>query len=51
MSIGAGTVADCWKITERGSSFSFLFVGQFLGPLIGKYHGINCYIVLMQPYH
>lgn len=36
MSVGAGTVADCWQITERGSAFSFLFVGQFLGPLIGK---------------
>jgi hypothetical protein len=35
MSVGAGTVADCWKITERGSAFSFLFVGQFLGPLVG----------------
>lgn len=36
MSVGAGTVADCWQITERGSAFSFLFVGQFLGPLVGK---------------
>ena len=36
MSVGAGTVADCWQMTERGSAFSFLFVGQFLGPLIGK---------------
>lgn len=37
MSVGAGTVADCWQLTERGSAFSFLFVGQFLGPLIGKF--------------
>jgi MFS family permease len=36
MSVGAGTVADCWQITERGSAFSYLFVGQFLGPLIGQ---------------
>ncbi|KAI9476379.1 MAG: major facilitator superfamily domain-containing protein [Benjaminiella poitrasii] len=39
MSVGAGTVADCWQITERGSAFSFLFVGQFLGPLIGPIVG------------
>ncbi|KAI8637463.1 major facilitator superfamily domain-containing protein, partial [Parasitella parasitica] len=39
MSVGAGTVADCWQITERGSAFSFLFVGQFLGPLIGPIIG------------
>lgn len=36
MSVGAGTIADVWEISERGSAFSFLFVGQFLGPLIGK---------------
>ncbi|KAI9269748.1 major facilitator superfamily domain-containing protein [Helicostylum pulchrum] len=39
MSVGAGTVSDCWQITERGSAFSFLFVGQFLGPLIGPIIG------------
>ncbi|KAL7315116.1 hypothetical protein PS15m_006610 [Mucor circinelloides] len=39
MSVGAGTVADCWQMTERGSAFSFLFVGQFLGPLIGPIIG------------
>ncbi|KAI7896717.1 major facilitator superfamily domain-containing protein [Mucor mucedo] len=39
MSVGAGTVADCWQITERGSAFSFLFVGQFLGPLVGPIVG------------
>jgi MFS family permease len=36
MSVGAGTVADCWKIAERGSAFSFLFIGLFLGPLMGQ---------------
>lgn len=42
MSVGAGTVADCWQITERGSAFSYLFLGQFLGPLIGnKLHEIK----------
>ncbi|KAI9261098.1 major facilitator superfamily domain-containing protein [Sporodiniella umbellata] len=35
VSVGAGVVADCWEITQRGSAFSFLFIGQFLGPLIG----------------
>ncbi|KAI8975401.1 major facilitator superfamily domain-containing protein [Mycotypha africana] len=39
MSVGAGTVADCWQITERGSAFSYLFVGQFIGPLIGPIVG------------
>ncbi|GAN10654.1 MFS general substrate transporter [Mucor ambiguus] len=39
MSVGAGTVADCWQMTERGSAFSFLFVGQFLGPLLGPIIG------------
>ncbi|KAL0087552.1 major facilitator superfamily domain-containing protein [Phycomyces blakesleeanus] len=39
MSVGAGTVADCWEITERGSAFSVLFVGQFLGPLVGPIIG------------
>ncbi|KAF7731399.1 hypothetical protein EC973_000207 [Apophysomyces ossiformis] len=37
MSVGAGTVADCWEITERGNAFSILFVGQFLGPLVETY--------------
>ena len=35
ISVGAGTVSDCWSITERGVAFSVLFVGQFFGPLIG----------------
>ncbi|CAO3685069.1 unnamed protein product [Rhizopus stolonifer] len=35
VSVGAGTVADCWEMANRGSAFSFLFVGQFLGPLVG----------------
>ncbi|KAI7865509.1 major facilitator superfamily domain-containing protein, partial [Spinellus fusiger] len=39
MSVGAGTVTDCWEITERGSAFSILFVGQFLGPLVGPIIG------------
>ncbi|KAI7903259.1 major facilitator superfamily domain-containing protein [Cokeromyces recurvatus] len=39
MSVGAGTVSDCWQITERGSAFSVLFVGQFLGPLVGPIIG------------
>ncbi|KAI7872314.1 major facilitator superfamily domain-containing protein [Spinellus fusiger] len=38
-SVGAGTVSDCWKVTERGSAFSILFVGQFFGPLIGPIIG------------
>ncbi|ORX45274.1 MFS general substrate transporter [Hesseltinella vesiculosa] len=39
MSVGAGTVSDCWEVTERGSAFSVLFVGQFFGPLIGPIIG------------
>lgn len=31
-----GTISDCWEVTERGAAFSFLFVGQFFGPLVGK---------------
>ncbi|KAI9489170.1 major facilitator superfamily domain-containing protein [Zychaea mexicana] len=34
ISVGAGTVSDCWMITERGTAFSILFIGQFFGPLI-----------------
>lgn len=36
VSVGAGTVSDCWEITERGAAFSILFIGQFFGPLVGK---------------
>ncbi|KAI9251829.1 major facilitator superfamily domain-containing protein [Phascolomyces articulosus] len=39
ISVGAGTVSDCWAITERGAAFSILFVGQFFGPLIGPVLG------------
>ncbi|KAI8138759.1 major facilitator superfamily domain-containing protein [Fennellomyces sp. T-0311] len=39
ISVGAGTVSDCWSITERGTAFSILFVGQFLGPLVGPMIG------------
>ncbi|KAL0094622.1 major facilitator superfamily domain-containing protein [Phycomyces blakesleeanus] len=38
-SVGAGTVSDCWEVTERGSAFSILFLGQFFGPLIGPIIG------------
>ncbi|ORZ25621.1 major facilitator superfamily domain-containing protein [Absidia repens] len=39
MSVGAGTISDCWAVTERGAAFSFLFVGQFFGPLVGPIIG------------
>ncbi|KAI8088705.1 major facilitator superfamily domain-containing protein [Halteromyces radiatus] len=39
MSVGAGTVSDCWEVTERGAAFSILFVGQFFGPLVGPIIG------------
>ncbi|KAI8343427.1 major facilitator superfamily domain-containing protein [Chlamydoabsidia padenii] len=39
MSVGAGTVSDCWEVTERGAAFSILFLGQFSGPLLGPILG------------
>ncbi|KAI9026627.1 major facilitator superfamily domain-containing protein [Phycomyces nitens] len=35
----SGTVSDCWEVTQRGSAFSILFLGQFFGPLIGPIIG------------
>lgn len=37
MSACTGNIVDCWKVTERGSTFNYLFVGQILGPLKGHY--------------
>ncbi|KAK9766765.1 hypothetical protein K7432_003926, partial [Basidiobolus ranarum] len=34
-SLGAGTIADCFAIHERGTAMSLLFLGQYLGPLLG----------------
>ncbi|KAI9323225.1 major facilitator superfamily domain-containing protein [Dichotomocladium elegans] len=39
ISVGAGTVSDCWEVIERGTAFSTLFVGQFVGPLVGPILG------------
>ncbi|ORY05316.1 MFS general substrate transporter [Basidiobolus meristosporus CBS 931.73] len=34
-SLGAGTIADCYDLHERGTAMGLLFLGQYLGPLIG----------------
>lgn len=47
VSVGAGTVSDCWEITERGAAFSILFIGQFFGPLVGKLKGTCCILDLV----
>lgn len=45
VSVGAGTVSDCWEITERGAAFSILFIGQFFGPLVGKLIDMHIYYI------
>ncbi|KAK9718044.1 hypothetical protein K7432_005773 [Basidiobolus ranarum] len=34
-SLGAGTIADCYDLHERGTAMGLLFLGQYLGPLLG----------------
>ena len=35
-SVGAGVIADCYPIEQRGAAFGKYFFGVFFGPLIGN---------------
>lgn len=36
-SVGAGVIADCYPVEQRGAAFGKYFFGVFFGPLIGMY--------------
>ncbi|KAI8373883.1 major facilitator superfamily domain-containing protein [Blakeslea trispora] len=38
-SVGAGSVADCYPVEERGTAFGKFFLGVFIGPLLGPIIG------------
>lgn len=35
LAVGAGIIADCFAVEERGAAFSQFFYGLFVGPLVG----------------
>ncbi|KAI7879066.1 MFS general substrate transporter [Lichtheimia hyalospora FSU 10163] len=39
LAVGAGIIADCYPVEERGAAFSQFFYGLFVGPLIGPVVG------------
>ncbi|KAI8370789.1 major facilitator superfamily domain-containing protein [Choanephora cucurbitarum] len=38
-SVGAGSIADCYPVEERGTAFGKFFLGVFIGPLLGPIIG------------
>ncbi|KAF7730445.1 hypothetical protein EC973_002252 [Apophysomyces ossiformis] len=38
-SVGAGVIADCYPVEQRGAAFGKYFFGVFLGPLLGPIVG------------
>ncbi|KAI7902729.1 major facilitator superfamily domain-containing protein [Cokeromyces recurvatus] len=38
-SVGAGSIADCYPIEQRGTAFGKYFFGVFIGPLLGPIIG------------
>ncbi|KAJ8653106.1 hypothetical protein O0I10_011247 [Lichtheimia ornata] len=39
LAVGAGIIADCFAVEERGAAFSQFFYGLFVGPLVGPVIG------------
>jgi multidrug resistance protein len=37
--VGAGTIADCWDVRERGNAMSFFYLGPLCGPLLAPIVG------------
>lgn len=37
--VGAGTVADCWEVKERGSAMGIFYLGPLCGPLLAPVIG------------